>query len=102
MKLGIKWTDDCQGKKDYDGDIVCISTRYWPPSREYGHKHTATCCVMIGDGYPNFNHHSMIIADKEFEGDSFEEIREQVEVWAQKQASHVYRILIAALFKADV
>jgi hypothetical protein len=30
MKLAAKWTNDCGGKKDYDGDILSVSTRYWP------------------------------------------------------------------------
>ena len=30
MNVPAKWTDDCQGKKDYDGKILCLSTRYWP------------------------------------------------------------------------
>ncbi len=30
MRLAAKWTNDCQGKKDYDGSIVRITTRYWP------------------------------------------------------------------------
>ena len=30
MQPYAMWTDDCQGKKDYDGNMVSISTRYWP------------------------------------------------------------------------
>jgi len=25
-----RWTDDSQGKKDFDGRLLSISTRYWP------------------------------------------------------------------------
>ena len=30
LLLSAKWTNDCQGKKDYDGPILEVSTRYWP------------------------------------------------------------------------
>jgi hypothetical protein len=32
---GIKWRNDCQGKKDYDGRIVHVSSRYWPRGGGY-------------------------------------------------------------------
>ena len=32
FKLVARWTDDCQGKKDFDGRLLSYSTRYWPAS----------------------------------------------------------------------
>ena len=32
LLLAAEWTDDCQGKKDYDGDVLAITTRCWPAS----------------------------------------------------------------------
>lgn len=29
-KVPATWEDDCQGKKDYDAELVSLSTRYWP------------------------------------------------------------------------
>ena len=30
LKVSARWTNDCSGKKDFDGRIVDLSTRYWP------------------------------------------------------------------------
>lgn len=30
QRVPAQWTNDCQGKQDYDGELVGLSTRYWP------------------------------------------------------------------------
>ena len=110
MKLEAEWTDDCQGKKDYDGDILSISTRYWPARGRWLQLDTRTpdkglhevndsripatahCSLLLrGKGED-----SVELVDKRFEGASFEEISGQVEAWAQEQ----YSIAEAALREA--
>ena len=95
-KLQARWTDDAQGKKDYDGDIVSVSTRYWP-SRDYRQiggnltKPSAQCSILIrfGEG------ESKPLIVKEFEARTFEEIKDQVEAWAQLQMNRVTELLLA-------
>lgn len=97
MKVPAKWTDDCQGKKDYDGNIVSVSTRYWPEKdfRPIGGllvKPSAACAINI-----NFDEDDYLqLAHKEFEGESFDEIKEKVETWAQEQMDKVVAVLKAA------
>lgn len=112
LLLAAKWTDDCQGKKDYDGRILSISTRYWPrgggfhlfDSRhpELGLqnnetrpriKPSATSSLVIWYLDENGCQDSLDIVSAEFKGETFEEINPQVEAWAQKQMDRAVSIL---------
>lgn len=109
MTLNAQWTDDCCGKKDYDAPIVAISTRYWPrgggmlvvtnnpgqPVKIEGDdarpeiKPSATCSLIVryDDG------ESADIIGKDFEGETFEDVKAQVEPWAQAQMDRVVAAL---------
>jgi len=114
MKLKIKWTGDCQGKKDYDGDIVAVSTRYWPGTLTVfdtahaekglheiqGGKPSATCTIMLSNGYPHHNDETSDLIEKDFVGDTFEDVATQVEVWAQEQMNRVETALRAEFNRA--
>ena len=107
MKLDIKWTNDCQGKKDYDGEIVAVSTRYWPghmtvfdsrePEKGFHEvpagNPSAHCSITLSDGLLNGEYEDLIEAD--FKGDTFEEVAAHVEVWAQEQMNRVEKALRA-------
>jgi hypothetical protein len=83
LKVPAKWTDDCQGKKDYDGDIVSISTRYWPegggfsvlhPDRTWtnglpGIKPSAKSELILRHAGEGLNNRT-VLAAKEFEADT--------------------------------
>jgi hypothetical protein len=113
LRLQAEWTDDCQGKKDYDGDILSISTRYWPrgggffvlrnagdgvafeenDARPYI-KPSATSSLMLTyhkDGGGDY----VDLTEQSFEGETFEEVAAQVEVWAQEQMDRAVRALRA-------
>lgn len=115
IKLYANWTDDCQGKKDYDGPIIEISTRYWPRGGGFhvfdrdspslgmqGNesrpeiKPSANCSLIIccgpkedGDGGGD----SLTLIEQEFEGETFEEVAAQVEAFAQAQTDRVVSLL---------
>ena len=107
MKLHIVWTNDCQGKKDYDGDIVAVSTRYWPgPITVFDSAHrekglhqidggppSATCTIRLLNGC--HNDESVTLIGKDFEGKTFEEVARKVERWAQTQMNRVEKALRA-------
>jgi hypothetical protein len=109
MKLEISWTDDCQGKKDYDGSIVAISTRYWPGNAtvfDSSHpelglhetpmgKPSALSSIALSDGYPNHNGNTKSLISKKFEGETFAAVAAQVEAWAQEQMDRVESALLA-------
>lgn len=99
MKPNIKWTNDCQGKKDYDGELVYVSTRYWPrgggfhildekgfrPSIETRPdlRPSAHSSIMLNttEDYDD----QPILAERDFEGDTEEEVKAAVEAWVAEQ-----------------
>jgi hypothetical protein len=107
-RLDAQWADDCCGKKDYDGDIISISTRYWPRGGGHGFmfdtNHPERGCqdikndeppsacsslILLIKGYPDF----ITLAEKRFVADTPEEVQAQVERWAQKQMNRLIWIL---------
>jgi len=75
----IKWSWDCGLKLDYDGDVCCISSRFYPPhksSPEYG-KYSGTISVMIGDGDEYIHEHKV-------EAETLDELKSLVEGYVSK------------------
>jgi len=95
MKIKIKWTDDCQGKKDYDGDIVFISSRYYPKDYQSNGKVSARSSVELSDGEEWHNGETEELVSNVFEGDSFEEVSLKVEKWSEIQINRIYSALRA-------
>jgi hypothetical protein len=79
LKLSATWRDDCQGKKDYDAPVLSISTRYWPSSYQKNGKISASSALVLNHGDDDY----MDLLKREFEGDTEEEVKKQVEEWAQ-------------------
>lgn len=109
MKLTAEWTDDCQGKKDYDGNILSISTRYWPANggfhifdrdhpelgfrpNEIMGKPSAKSSLVINYGEEDY----FTLAKAEFEADTEEAVKAAVEEWAQGQMDKAVAVLTAA------
>lgn len=95
-RLGINWTDDCSGKKDYDGDLVSISTRYWPSSYQTNGLCSAHCSILLLTRGSHESGHARTLAQKEFEGPTFVQVAAQAEVWALEQANKVATAMLAA------
>lgn len=111
LKLRARWTDDCQGKKDYDGPVVSISTRYWPRggsvlvfdrSRpELGlHKlerpdvkPSAHSSLVIDFADSDGDADYLKLVEKEFEAETQEEVQALVETWAQGQMDRAVAVL---------
>lgn len=115
LKLYAEWTDDCQGKKDYDGPIISVSTRYWPGPTSggfmevnneagkvtsktvpYGRMPTATSAIIIrygkkepGDGGGDYRD----LITKDFEGETESDVKNLVEEWAQEQMDKIVQVL---------
>lgn len=95
--LVAEWTDDCSGKKNFDGRIVVLSSRYWPASRhESGkhHCHAAICLVKGRDG--DF----IDVVHEHFWCDTFAELSAAVKAWAEAMVARVWTAVIAT-FAAD-
>lgn len=101
MKAPAKWTDDCQGKKDYDGVVLRISTRYWPQGGGFGLFDHATgimqqnedrphiqpsaksCFILESKGIKEDEINRLELITENFKGDTEQEVKEKVEKWVQ-------------------
>lgn len=83
---GATWTDDCQGKKNFDLDIVRLSTRYWSDQ-------TAEVSILVL---------GVQVASKYFEGRSETEVKHQVEVWARENVTRARSATVLAFTAEDI
>lgn len=75
-----KWRWDCGFKLDFDGPLVDVSSRFYPPKTHYGSKWNGTVDVRVmGEE----------VSRKDFEEDTLEDLRKAVEAYAQEQASRL-------------
>lgn len=103
MKLQAEWTPDCQGKQDYDADLVRLSTRYWPRGGGYSD--------MTADGrwlenkdrpsIPPSATATIYLQDKpltaaSFDGSTETEVKAKVEAWASEQFAKVAAVMSSA------
>ncbi len=97
----VEWTDDCSGKKDYDADIVRLSSRYWP--RGGGFMLLNNGRIEENDTRPEIKPSAIshiLLGDEdlarcEFEGETETEVKAQVEAWATEQIARVTRAVRA-------
>lgn len=105
------WTDDCQGKKDYDGRLLDISTRYWPGpgggsmtfdtgTREfgtlpYGPKPSAKSSILLRHGEPDKYGYGdyLVWREQKFEADTEAEVKFHVEAWVALQMAEIVTLL---------
>lgn len=114
MKLAAKWTNDCQGKKDYDGSIVRISTRYWPrgggvsistggdfvTNGDKTIRPSATATIVLCHGEPREGSPEgdyLDLAEQDFEGETYEEVSAAVEAWGQAQFDRTLSLLMGKI-----
>lgn len=101
--IPAEWTDDCQGKKDYDGTIIKLNSRYWP-SVDYtlsgGNctKPSAQSCIAI---YWNDNPEDkeydpryIDVIKQDFEGETEAEVKLKVEIWAKSQYDKITSAIV--------
>ena len=82
LKLNAKWKPDCQGKQDYDGTIIGISTRYYSDFHAYS---MLILCHKDED--------YKVLDKAEFSGETESDVKRKVEVWAQKRMDQVVTVL---------
>lgn len=83
----IGWRHDCQGKQDYDGRLVEVSTRYWPPNYDPHGQHTAHSSILLG---------GMAVTDSNFTAPTMAKCKRQVEQWVASQIKIVETAIISA------
>lgn len=114
MTPSATWTDDCQGKKDYDGPLLSICTRYWPSAQEQAagnhvnlltpagnwvsHPYessgrpSATASIILNHGDPELQAYTTW-REQDFVADTQEEVKRQVEEWVQEQFNTICWLL---------
>lgn len=102
MELNIEWTNDCSGKKDYDGPILRVSTRYWPRGGGYFTLNSNVGVLQGNETRPEIKPSArssillsddLEIAEQKFEGETEEEVKTQVEKWVQLQYERILKVI---------
>lgn len=107
------WTNDCQGKKDFDGPIISISSRYWPrgggisvlrpgsieleTNADQTIRPSAKSSVILHIGpreEDDGGGDSVDLCSEDFEAETQEEVQAMVEAWADRKANEVADILL--------
>ena len=78
-----RWSFDCGFKLDFDGSLLCISSRFYPPKTHYGPQWDGTVSIMKGD---------VTLFEKEFETNSLDDLRVQVEEYVDSIETFLFNI----------
>lgn len=95
------WTTDCGGKQDYDGEIISISTRYWPANRSSDNRPSAHAAIHLKLGPVSVHWPGPYLADGEyrvwreqhFAASTEAEVKHQVEAWVHTQVQEIVALL---------
>lgn len=64
------WSWDCNFKLDFDGDILKLNSRFYPPTRVYGKN---------WNGKVTFTFMGTVVMEKNFECETLEKLKKEVE-----------------------
>ncbi len=93
LQVAAKWTPDCQGKQDYDGEFIAISCRYYPPS--YNPVcNEPSCNVTIGIRLPDTD--VVPLAKTELYRPTESELKAAVEQWVSNETKRMLTALMHA------
>ena len=67
---GVNWKFDCGFKLDFDGELLKVSSRFYPPKTHYGEKWDGFCGIYLLN---------QLIDSNRFETDTLPELKDQVE-----------------------
>ena len=105
MKPSAKWTNDCQGKRNCDKDLVVLSTRYWPQGDDFTISNAFTGEEVVPNNLEKVKpsaESSIYIQDElvlkcSFEGETEEDVKAQVERWANEQVQKIKKAVRGVL-----
>lgn len=81
-----QWSFDCGFKLDFDGELVGISSRFYPPKAPYGPKWDGTVSVFVlGDQ----------VIEEKFECDTLDELKTKVEEFVGQLATAISLQLVS-------
>lgn len=76
----LKWSFDCGFKLDFDGDILSVCSRFYPPKTHYG---------PTWDGHVSIYFMGEKISDKEFDCPTLDELKIQVDSYILETTNKV-------------
>lgn len=95
------WTPDCGGKQDYDGEIISVSTRYWPASKSSDNRPSAHAAIHLNTGpvtvhwpgprYDGGNYR--VWREHHFTASTETRVKEMVEAWVTTQLHEIVALL---------
>ncbi len=74
------WSFDCGFKLDFDGPILSVSSRFYPPKTHYGPKWDGTVSIYLLGKKVN---------EEKFEEDTLDTLRIKVESYVKKTADQI-------------
>lgn len=80
----IQWRWDCHFKLDYDGDVVRVSSRFYPPAHYYGPTWNGNVDVYV------FNNK---VSKRKFDCSTLEELKNQVETYVTDISKIITQLL---------
>jgi hypothetical protein len=80
----VKWSWDCGFKLDYDGSLVAVESRFYPPKTHYG---------PTWDGTVNIRVFGKDITKKEFDCTTLAELKTSVEAYIDEMRDKIIELL---------
>jgi hypothetical protein len=77
-----EWRRDCQGKEDYDAELVSLSCRYYPANYRADNKHSVNASIVCGRAQHTF-------ISREFSADTPADAKKLAEEWVRGQITFV-------------
>ena len=102
MELQAKWEPDCQGKQDFDADIVRLSSRFYPQGGGFSELNGGRWLENADrPGIPPSAVSTIYLQDREltsasFEGETEAEVKANVEAWARDEFAKIVKALCGA------
>lgn len=88
-----KWTEDCQGKRDFDAPLLSVSCRYYPDFNV-----SASILFFVGSSIQG---DYLVLAYSDIWGTSETNAKEQTEAWVKEQILLVTKTLFATLIPSE-
>ena len=102
MELQAEWEPDCQGKQDFDADLVCLSSRFYPQGGGFSELNAGRWIENADrPGISPSAAATIYLQDRElasvsFEGRTEAEVKDKLEAWAREQFSKIASAMSAA------
>lgn len=98
----VRWADDVQGKKDYDGDLVSASCRYYPGGYRADGQPSAFAGILIWFDDGGDEREYKVYATVDLVAPTEGQVRELVEDWVQDQYTFLLQRLLGRTTLADL